>query len=54
MYEACDICGIPICRDTYVATSDPPTTAWFGVCGCENRKWRWRSVTGDAPWELVG
>lgn len=26
----------------------------LGVCDCANRKWRWQSMTGDAPWELLG
>ena len=54
MGEVCNVCGKTIDRDVYVNASDPPTAEWLGVCACANRKWRWKSATGDPPWELVG
>jgi hypothetical protein len=57
VFEVCDVCGETIERDFYYATSrDPPASAWFGVCGCADRKWRWRSTTttGEGPWDLIG
>jgi hypothetical protein len=55
MYQRCDVCEDAIQRD-FVFTDDRTTssTQWLGVCGCANRKWRWRSATGDPPWELIG
>jgi hypothetical protein len=53
--EDCDVCGNVIERDVYFAVSDTePVAFWFGTCGCDSRKWRWRSATAEAPWELIG
>ena len=55
MREHYDFRGDAIQRDLHIAeTGNPPTSEWLGVCGCFNHQWRWRSPTGDAPWELVG
>jgi hypothetical protein len=60
MDEGCSVCGEVIRRDLLrtddgaEATSAWFDVAWFGVCGCANLKWKWRSTTGDAPWELIG
>ena len=55
MYDRCGVCGGFVVRDLYFATSDTqPTAMWLGVCGCDFRKWRWRSATGEPPWNLVG
>jgi hypothetical protein len=60
MEERCNVCGDLVRRDLLRNDGGAePTTAlfhvaWFGVCSCANRKWRWRSTTGDAPWELIG
>jgi hypothetical protein len=54
MHEVCDVCSNAIIRDCNVNTAAPPTAEWLGVCECANRKWRWRSVTGEALWELIG
>ena len=54
MHEVCEVCGRAIDRDCYVDTSAPVSAAWLGVCECPNRKWRWRSASGEAPWELIG
>ena len=55
MHEVCDVCGKAIERDVYSAASGPPAPSaeWLGVCGCDFRKWRWRSKTGEAPWKLI-
>ena len=55
VHEVCDVCGNVIERDVYSAVSGPPAPSaeWLGVCGCDFRKWRWRSKTGEAPWELI-
>ena len=54
MYETCNVCGNEIERDIFVAASTSrPTAVWLGVCGCRVRKWRWRSTSGDGPWELM-
>jgi hypothetical protein len=54
MYEICDACGARIERDFYFAAGvSEPVGVWLGVCGCRSRRWRWRSTTGDGPWELL-
>jgi len=58
MDERCSVCGVAIRRDVLRNDGEEPTSAWFnvawfGVCGCANRKWRWRSTTGEPPWELT-
>ncbi len=55
MHELCDVCNQGIVRDYLRPAYDAfPVAEWLGVCGCVNRKWRWRSVNGNAPWELIG
>lgn len=55
MYEICDVCGVLIERDFHFAAGFlDPGAVWLGVCACRSRRWRWRSSTGDGPWELVG
>jgi hypothetical protein len=55
VYETCEVCGAAIEREYFQSTSGAePVSEWLGVCGCRNRKWRWRSATGKAPWELIG
>jgi hypothetical protein len=55
MHEICDVCGVRIEREFYFGPSvSEPVAVWLGVCGCPARRWRWRSTTGDGPWELVG
>ncbi len=44
MHEVCNVCGNVINRDYYVNLSAPPMAEWLGVCECESRKWRWRSL----------
>lgn len=54
MYEECDVCGKSIRRDYFRSgTGPPPGNEWLGLCACVNRRWRWRSATGGAPWELI-
>jgi hypothetical protein len=54
MYDVCEVCDDRIVRDLLMSISDTGTSYWLGVCSCPVRKWRWRSVTGDSPWELIG
>jgi hypothetical protein len=53
MYDHCEVCDRRIVRDVLMSISNVPSY-WLGVCGCPARKWRWRSATGDMPWELIG
>ena len=53
MYDLCDACGDRVVRELRMAISDTPPY-WLGVCSCDNRKWRWKSETGDTPWTLIG
>jgi hypothetical protein len=54
VYDVCDACGEKIVRDYHrLSPGPPPVWEWLGVCGCPFRMWRWRSLTGHAPWELV-
>ena len=39
---------------TFAVSDTEPVAFWFGTCGCDSRKWRWRSATAEAPWELMG
>jgi hypothetical protein len=26
---------------------------YLGICACDARHWRWRSVSGEPPWSLI-
>ena len=52
--DLCDVCGDRIVRDQLLVASSTEATYWLGVCECPNRRWRWRSATGDTPWVLIG
>ena len=53
IYDHCEVCYQRVLRDMLMVITDKPTY-WLGVCGCPTRKWRWRSPTGDTPWEPIG
>lgn len=55
VYEVCDVCDDVIKRDIHREAGGAARTAeWLGLCGCANRRWRWRSASGEGPWELLG
>ena len=59
MYESCEVCGdLILCdvfRDVYSDVSHNVHEAeYLGICGCDARRWRWRSMSGEPPWSLIG
>ena len=58
MYDRCEVCGdLILCdvfRDVYRDVSHNVHTAeYLGICSCVPRRWRWRSLDGDPPWQLI-
>jgi hypothetical protein len=51
--DTCDVCENRIVRDLKVQATATTPAHWLGICSCASRVWRWRSPTGDTPWELI-
>ena len=58
MYDRCEVCGdmilCDVFRDVYCDVSHNMHTAeYLGICACVARRWRWRSLDGAPPWQLI-